>query len=356
VTARVLRVDPSRPDPAAVEAAAKALRDGALVVFPTETVYGWAARADDPHAVRALREAKGRDGEKPLTLHLPSRRALEARFQPLPPGAARLARRRLPGPVTLVLPDRGGGTTGVRVPDDPVARAVLEAAQCPVVATSVNPAGEPPAVTGTDAAITAAGTSAVVLDAGPSRLGKPSTVVRFLGEGAEVLREGAVPAAEALEDAARILLFVCTGNLCRSPLAAALAARDLAAAAGCAPSDLPARGWAALSAGTGAVPGRPATPETVAEGTRRGADLSRHRSRPLTPTLVDRADRIWVMEAAQRRTLLAFAAEAGPRVATLAPSGADVPDPFGRGAEAYSRTADLIERAVAERVKELLKG
>jgi tRNA threonylcarbamoyl adenosine modification protein (Sua5/YciO/YrdC/YwlC family) len=356
VTARILKVDPSRPDPASIEAAARALRDGALVVFPTETVYGWAARADDPHAVRALREAKGRDGEKPLTLHLPTRESLEERFRPLPPGAARLARRRLPGPLTLVLPDRAGGTTGVRVPDDAVARAVLEAARCPVVATSVNLAGEPPAVDGSDAAITAAAKSAVVLDAGPSRIGRPSTVVRFRGEETEVLREGAVPAAEALEDAARILLFVCTGNLCRSPLAAGLAARDLARSLGCAPADLPARGWAVLSAGTTGAAGRPATPETLVEGKRRGADLSRHRSRPVTPTLVDRADRVYVMEAAQRRTLLAFAPEAGSRVSTLAPSGADVPDPFGRGADVYALTATRIEEAVKDRMAELLRG
>jgi protein arginine phosphatase len=356
VNTRLYRLDPARPDPAAVEAAARALRDGALVVFPTETVYGWAARADDPLAVRALRAAKGRDGEKPLTLHLPGLAALEARFAPLPPGAARLARRRLPGPFTLVLPDPAGGTTGVRVPDDATARAVLEAARCPVVATSVNLAGEPPAVTGSDAAITAAGKAAVVLDAGPSRLGKPSTVLAFRGEGAEVLREGAVPAREALEDAARILLFVCTGNLCRSPLAAGLAERDLARRLGCAPADLPGRGWAVLSAGTAAVPGRSATPETVAEGRRRGVDLSAHRSRPLTPTLVDRADRVLVMEAAQRRTLLDFAPEARGRVAILASNGSDIPDPFGRGPESYGRTAALLETAVGDRVRELPDG
>ncbi len=347
---RHYRVDPMRPEVEAVEAAARALREGMLVVLPTETVYAWAARADDPPAVRALKEAKGRDGEKPLTLHLPTVAALEARFGTLPPGAARLSRRRLPGPLTLVLPDTAGGTTGVRVPDHPVARAVLEAARCPVVATSVNPAGEEPAVTGSDAAITAAGKTAVVLDAGRCRIGRPSTVVRFAGERVEVLREGAVPAREALEDAARILLFVCSGNLCRSPLAAAMAAASLARRRGCAPEELPSFGTAVLSAGTGADAGRRATPETVAEGRARGLDLAGHRSRPLTPALIDRADAVFVMESAHRASILEFAPEAAARVFLLDPSGRDVPDPFGRGPEAYDASARILEKAVEERM------
>jgi tRNA threonylcarbamoyl adenosine modification protein (Sua5/YciO/YrdC/YwlC family) len=350
VNTRLYRVAAGRPDPEAVEAAARALRDGLLVVFPTETVYGWAVRADEPAAVRALREAKGRDGEKPLTLHLPTVAALEARFGPLPTAAARLSRRRLPGPFTLVLPDPAGGTTGVRVPDDPVARAVLEAARCPVAATSVNPAGEAPAVTGSDAAITAAGRTAVVLDAGPCRIGRPSTVLRFGGDRVEVLREGAVPAREALEDSARILLFVCTGNLCRSPLAAAMAAASLARRRGCSAADLPSFGTAVLSAGTGADAGRKATPETVAEGRSRGLDLSGHRSRPLTPALIDRADAVFVMESAHRASILEFAPEAAGRVFLLDPSGRDVPDPFGRGPEAYDASARILEAVVEERV------
>jgi L-threonylcarbamoyladenylate synthase len=348
---RIYRMDAARPDPVAVEAAARALRDGALVVFPTETVYGLAARADDAAALHLLRETKDRDAAKPLTLHLPDVGALEARFGPLSPPASRLVHRRLPGPLTLVLPDRGtGGSTGVRVPDHRVAEAVLRAAAVPVVATSVNRAGAPPAVTGSDAAAEAGGRAAVILDAGPCRIGIASTVVRVDGARVEILREGAVPAGEVLEDAALILLFVCTGNLCRSPLAAAFAAKALAARHGCLPRDLPSRGYAALSAGTAADAGRPATPETVEAGRVRGLDVSRHRSRPLTPTLLDRADRVYVMEAAQRRSIVEFFPGASEKVRLLDPAGRDVADPYGRGPEAYAAAAGIIERAVAERL------
>ncbi len=350
---RTYRLPPTGLDPAAIEAAARALRNGELVVFPTETVYGLAARADDPAAIARIHAAKGRDADKPLTLHLPDVAALESRFAPLSPAAARLVRRRLPGPLTLVLPDRTGGeSTGVRVPDDPAAVAVLRAAGVPVVATSVNRSGEPPAVTGSGALEAARGHASVVLDGGPCRIGRSSTVVRLTGGHAEVLREGAIPAREVLEDAARILLFVCTGNLCRSPLAAALAGRDLARHFGVAPGEVPARGFALLSAGTAAGSGRPATPETLAEARLRGADLSGHRSRPLTPSLIDRADRVLVMEEAHRRTILEFAPDAARIVHLLRSDGTDVPDPYGRGREEYSRTADLIERAVADRLRE----
>jgi tRNA threonylcarbamoyl adenosine modification protein (Sua5/YciO/YrdC/YwlC family) len=350
VITRVYRVDPRQPDPAAVADAARALRDGHLVILPTETVYGLAARADDPGAVRALREVKGREGDKPLTLHLPDTDAVRARSGPLPDWAERLLRRRLPGPVTLVLPDRHGGTEGIRVPDDPVARAVLAAAGCPVVASSVNEAGEPPAITGSDASILGSGKVAVILDAGPCRYGKSSTVVHREGAVVRVLREGAVPAREAIEDASRILLFVCTGNLCRSPLAAALSVALLARRRGCAPGDLPARGTSVLSAGTAAVAGRPATRETMECARVRGADLREHRSRPLTPGLVDRADLVLVMEGAQRRVILEFEPRAAERVLLLDPSGRDVPDPYGRGPEAYEEAAARIEAALAERL------
>ncbi len=356
---RVLRVDPRRPDPAAVAAAASALRDGLLAAFPTETVYGLACRADDLHALERLREAKGREVDKPFSLHLPDAEALRGRFGPLAGPALRLARRRLPGPLTLVLPDPRGGETGVRVPDDEVARAVLRAAACPVVATSLNAAGEPPAVTGEEAARAAGGRAAVVLDGGPARLGKSSTVVRVSRRSVEVLREGAVPREEAFRDAARWLVFVCTGNLCRSPVAAALAERALAGRLGGRPGEeepaafLLGRGWLVLSAGTAGFAGLPATPEARETARARGLDLSRHRSRPLTPALVDEAEQVFTAEAAHRASILAFAPEAAEKVRLLDSSGRDVPDPFGGSAAAYARAAAQMEKAVRERIAAL---
>ena len=124
----------------------------------------------------------------------------------------------------------------------------------------------------------------------------------------------------------------------------------MAARRGCTVGDLPSRGVAVLSAGTAADSGRPATPETLEQARVRGLDLSAHGSRPVTPGLLDRADRVFVVESAQRASILEFAPEAAERVYLLDPAGRDIPDPFGRGPEAYDAAARRIERAVAERL------
>jgi L-threonylcarbamoyladenylate synthase len=201
VTTVTFKTDPDAPDPGAVAAAALALARGEVILFPTETVYGWAVRADAPEAIARLRAAKGRDGSKPFTVHLavPTEgplAALEARCGVLPPAARALVAAFLPGPITLVLDLPEGGDAGFRLCDHAVANAVLAAAGTPVLATSVNAAGEPPAVDGITAREVAAslapGLTAVLLDGGPTRYRAPSTVVRCTTSGVVVLREGVV--------------------------------------------------------------------------------------------------------------------------------------------------------------------
>ncbi|MHC4822278.1 MAG: Sua5/YciO/YrdC/YwlC family protein, partial [Planctomycetota bacterium] len=303
-------------------------------------------------AVKALRAAKGRDAGKPLSLHISDPDDIggpDHPVRPLSAKARRLIRTLMPGPVTVVLPDLKGGTRGFRCPDSAVTRAVLRQARCPVVASSVNLSGEPPATTGSDAAILMAGKAALVLDTGPSEVGKPSTVVSVDGDEVTLLREGALTEYQVLEAASSLRLFVCTGNICRSPLAEALARLTLAEANGCGPADLPRRGLAVLSAGTAAVPGRPCPEEAVAEGRQRGVDLSRHRSQPLIPALLDRAETVFVMDRGHRTSIMEFAPESADNVVLLDPAGRDIPDPYGCGAEAYERAGHMISQAIVER-------
>ncbi|MBI4227371.1 MAG: threonylcarbamoyl-AMP synthase, partial [Candidatus Omnitrophica bacterium] len=169
------------------------LRQGGLVVFPTETVYGVGARADDPSAVARLCEAKGRPADKPLTLHLATVEAARAVPVEWPPAAQALARRFWPGPLTLVLRRRGAaGTVGVRVPRHPVAAALLAAARVPVVASSANRSGQPAPTTAEAAAQALGGAVERVLDAGPSAVGEPSTVVDCSGTAPVIVRAGAL--------------------------------------------------------------------------------------------------------------------------------------------------------------------
>lgn len=174
--------------------AASALRDGGLVVYPTETVYGLAALATDADAVAALFEAKQRDRDKPVSVAFPAVSTV-AETLPLTERERQFMDEFLPGPVTVVvsrgdLPAAltgGGDRVGVRVPDHPVSLALLERVH-PITATSANVSGRPSArrVADLDPEIRAA--SAVILDDGETPGGRGSTVVDV--EGGVVHREG----------------------------------------------------------------------------------------------------------------------------------------------------------------------
>lgn len=197
-------VDAANPDPAAIAAAAAVLRAGGLVAFPTETVYGLGALAADGAAVRRIFDAKGRPEGKPLIVHLSRPEQVDLVARDVPPAAAFLMARYFPGPLTLVLPARpevpdavtaGGRTVAVRMPDHPVARALIEAAG-PIAAPSANLSGARSAVTADDVLADLGGRIEMVLDAGPSPLRVPSTVLDLTADPPRVLREGAITEAE----------------------------------------------------------------------------------------------------------------------------------------------------------------
>ena len=179
--------------------AVEALRAGEVVILPTDTVYGIAALPE--HTTR-LADLKGRAREQPVALLAAS---VDALLEALPGLPADLLRALLPGEYTLVLADpRGGGTVGVRVPDLPEEARSVVAAVGVVAATSANEHGgpDPRAVADIPARIRAA--VAAVVDAGPLP-GMPSTVLDLTGAEPRVLREGAVPTAEALSRASSVL-------------------------------------------------------------------------------------------------------------------------------------------------------
>ena len=175
------------------------------MVFPTETVYGLGADATNPAAVERLNQVKGRPPEKPYSMHVGTRAHAEALVPSLPPLAVRLMDAFWPGPLTIVVPGPQG-SLGLRLPDHPVALAFLQACGVPVAAPSANRSGSPPP---TDAgeAIAALGRGMdCVLDAGPTPMGRESTVVDVREDRVEIRREGAISAAAihaALETTAR---------------------------------------------------------------------------------------------------------------------------------------------------------
>ena len=149
-------------------------------------------------------------------------------------------------------------------------------------------------------------------------------------------------------------MFVCTGNTCRSPLAEALFRKLAEDAAPGGADALAAAGVRILSAGLAAGRGGPASPESVALAEDAGADLSRHRSRPLTPELLDEADRVFTMTAAHRAAILRHRPDAADRVTLLDPDGADIPDPLGGGFDEYEACRDAIGRGLDALLPDLL--
>ncbi|MCU0727156.1 MAG: L-threonylcarbamoyladenylate synthase [Planctomycetes bacterium] len=347
---RIVHHVPGKPFPEAADLG-RLLRDGRLVVFPTETVYGLGAARAAPEALRRLRELKGRDAAHPLTVHLADASGVSV---PLAPMARRLAERLWPGPLTLVLPD-GAGLTGFRVPDHPAARAILAAALVPVLATSVNTTGAPPAVDAEEALRLCEGRVEALVSGGRCRLGTASTVVRVDASGLAFLRDGALSRAEVRRAACVSVLFLCTGNLCRSPMAEGILRTVLARRLGVAPGEIEERGFTVGSAGTAALPGEPGSPGAVSAARTHDADISGHLARPLTPTILSRADRIYAAEARHARVVAEYDPEAAARTRLILASGDDLPDPYGGSLEEYAATAKRIRRAAERIAGELLE-
>jgi tRNA threonylcarbamoyl adenosine modification protein (Sua5/YciO/YrdC/YwlC family) len=184
----------------AVEAASLAIQRGELVVLPTDTVYGVAADAFDPAAVRALLEAKGRGREMPPPVLVSSATTIDALAVRVPGYARALVEAFWPGPLTLVCHQQQSlqwdlgdtrGTVAVRMPDHDVAREVLERTG-PLAVSSANRTGMPAATDADQAAEMLGDDVAVIIDAGESPGGEASTIVDVTGSQGRILRRGAL--------------------------------------------------------------------------------------------------------------------------------------------------------------------
>lgn len=342
----------------------QALAEGRLVGLPLESGYGAAALATSGPALDALRNLEFES--LPACLVVTSVDAACDYLPALTPEQERIVTRLWPGPVTVRVPGSSesglsrrlspaairlasqDGELRVIVTDSPVAVDVLRLLPAPLVmrlaATSAESARRRPQLPED---------LALLLDAGPTAQPGEPTEVRLVDGRAKVLREGVVPAGEVAGAACTTILFVCTGNTCRSPMAAALFRKLLAARLQCREEELGERGYRVLSAGLSASKGMPASPEAVELIEQRGGALNGHSSRPLTPSLLAQADYVFTMTVNHRMAILQQHPEMARRVQTLAPDGTDVVDPIGCGPDEYRRCADQISgylRGVLDRV------
>lgn len=198
---KVVRIDEQHMDDSLIWEAGQIIRDGGLVAFPTETVYGLGGDALNPASSKKIYEAKGRPSDNPLIVHIARMEALSAIVKKIPDTAKKLAEAFWPGPLTMILEKSDvvpGETTGgldtvaVRMPSDPVAVSFIEAAGGYVAAPSANRSGRPSPTKAEYVAQDLGGRIEMILDGGDATLGLESTIVDLTVDPPEILRPGFV--------------------------------------------------------------------------------------------------------------------------------------------------------------------
>ncbi len=208
IKTRHLRLDARAPAAEPIQLASRTIRAGGLVAFPTETVYGLGANALDAAAVAKIFAAKGRPSNDPLIAHIADIDQLPAIARDIPAEAYAFAQRFWPGPLTLVLPKSpavppnvtaGLDSVAARVPDHPVARALLEAAALPIAAPSANRFARPSPTRAQHVLDDLDGAFDLLLDAGPTSIGVESTILSLVECRPRLLRPGGLPLEELRE-------------------------------------------------------------------------------------------------------------------------------------------------------------
>ena len=355
-----------------IRRAAAVLEAGGLVAFPTETVYGLGASAAHPEALRRLREVKERTEGKPFTLHIGRRSDIHQYVPRLSGLARRLTEKGWPGPLTVVfhvpdvqaapildrLPNRDpsalyyNDTIGVRCPDLRACEDLLRETKVPVVAPSANRAGEDPPVRASEVLQGLDGRIELVLDGGTTRYAKPSTIVSVQDDHLDFLRAGVYDERTVRRWSTANYLFVCSGNTCRSPMAAGLFRKLLAERLGIREDQLEARGYNVMSAGTFAGGGSSVSGAAVSVLRKRGIDISTHRSVPLTIDMIQAADAIFAMSQSHVEAVVAMVPGAASKTYLLDPAG-DIDDPIGGPDSMYEDVAGRIEAALRARLEEI---
>jgi protein-tyrosine phosphatase len=351
-----------------IDAAVRALQQGQCVAFPTETTYQIAANLADAGAVARLAEL---EPGAALTLALPTPEDALDWVPAMSLLGRRLARRCWPGPVTLVFQDGvERGLVGklpeevrrwlcpqeglaLYVPEHEALTETLLVLGTPLVLREAGRKDQAPAVTAEQVQECFGPKLDLIIDDGPSRSSRPCSHVRVQGENWTMLHEGDISAEEIARKTNCVILFVCTGNTCRSPMAAALCKKLLADRLKCSVDELPKRGYEVLSAGLAALPGDPASPDAVEAVQELGADLSGHSSRLLNVELVSNADYLITMTLGHQIAVSARYGQYGPDPQLLDPDENDIADPVGLDREVYRDCARQIQKHLERFVADL---
>lgn len=355
-----------------LEHAAAHLREGKCIIMPTESIYGVFVHATDHGAQMLAGITKPATFvHTPLfTLHLADLEWIYPMFEIESAVTKRLIHKLAPSPVRMVLRqpehvlqairDKLGVSKGVvdlrdmvafRVPDHPIARTVIRMSGHPTLARGVGVSiwgGQGGADLAHTTVYEDGDAPEVIINEGPALYGQTSSSINLWPDGRfRIGQIAAVDEAFIMDKLTTRVLFVCTGNTCRSPLAEGLG-REWERQRS--PNGLTIE---VSSAGVAAGPGSPASEQTIEVLKERGIDLSSHRSRMLTPQMIDRADIVLTMTPSHAQAVMQIAPDSAHKVFPIDPHN-PIADPIGQPIGVYRQVADQLETLIDARLKELI--
>ncbi len=349
MTSQKIYIDPQNIDLKLIKRVASMIREGKIGALPTETVYGLAANLDREDVVRRVYSIKERPLDKPSSLHIASPSDVDFFVDILPPYGYRLIERFWPGPLTVIYYQKDSSkTVGLRCPDHPVTSLILKESLCRVIMPSANISGQPPAVSIEEVERVFDGKIDFIVDSLPPRFKVSSTIVDLTLRPPQLLREGAIPKKDIEELlTSKRVLFVCTGNTCRSIMAQYLLRLYLKKR-----RPQIAEKIEVLSCGVHAQEGFRPSEEVVELLLKEGINVSEHTSKRISRYLIRSSDIIIVMERRHREAVIGMENLALPRIFLmgnfLKNYEEDIPDPIGKPFQDFEQIFYLIKEAVEE--------